>query len=165
MGAVRVWDETKFSRFLNRRSTLEGNRAGYSSNLFTYYSPYSRNNRSIGTIFLSKILAALELRPFLSPTLLAELFSLFFFQCQSNRSPCSLGFSFPRLLAPIYTTNGRRICLRNGRTILTSKYRFERSRAEILFVQISVSHPVHFSRSRWDTSFRERIAWSPILLL
>lgn len=143
-----MWDETKFSRFLNRRSTLEGNRAGYSSNLFTYYSPYSRNNRSIGTIFLSKILAALELRPFLSPTLLAKLFSLFFFQCQSNRSPCSLGFSFPRLLAPIYTTNGRRICLRNGRTILTSKYHFERSRAEILFVQISVSHPVHFSRSR-----------------
>lgn len=143
-----MWDETKFSRFLNRRSTLEGNRAGYSSNLFTYYSPYSRNNRSIGTIFLSKILAALELRPFLSPTLLAKLFSLFFFQCQSNRSSCSLGFSFPRLLAPIYTTNGRRICLRNGRTILTSKYRFERSRAEILFVQISVSHPVHFSRSR-----------------
>lgn len=143
-----MWDGTKFSRFLNRRSTLEGNRAGYSSNLFTYYSPYSRNNRSIGTIFLSKILAALELRPFLSPTLLAKLFSLFFFQCQSNRSPCSLGFSFPCLLAPIYTTNGRRICLRNGRTILTSKYRFERSRAEILFVQISVSHPVHFSRSR-----------------
>lgn len=136
-----MWDGTKFSRFLNRRSTLEGNRAGYSSNLFTYYSPYSRNNRSIGTIFLSKMLDALELRPFLSPTLLAKLFSLFFFRCQSNRSLYSLGFSFPRLLAAIRTTNVRRICSRNGRTILSS-------RAEILFVQISLSHPVAFSRSR-----------------
>lgn len=136
-----MWDGTKFSRFLNRRSTLEGNRAGYSSNLFTYYSPYSRNNRSIGTIFLSKMLDALELRPFLSPTLLAKLFSLFFFRCQSNRSLYFLGFSFPRLLAAIRTTNVRRICSRNGRTILSS-------RAEILFVQISLSHPVAFSRSR-----------------
>lgn len=89
-----MWDGTKFSRFLNRRSTLEGNRAGYSSNLFTYYSPYSRNNRSIGTIFLSKILAALELRPFLSPTLPAKLFSLFFFQCQADRSLYSLSRFF-----------------------------------------------------------------------